>query len=113
MKSRQSEMKLLPTLLCWPLRMLQKRLKPLELLPSTSSSEQPEETAPRLPGLVLSPPWNYCPPHQAQSNRRKPHQDSRAWCSVRLESSSRAGMKIGRIEDCTPIPSDSTRKKGG
>jgi hypothetical protein len=25
----------------------------------------------------------------------------------------RAGMKIGRIEDCTPIPSDSTRKKGG
>ncbi len=25
----------------------------------------------------------------------------------------RAGMKIGRIEDATPIPHDSTRKKGG
>merc|ERR1712130_351213 len=25
----------------------------------------------------------------------------------------RAGMKIGRIEDCTPVPSDSTRRKGG
>merc|ERR1712128_161467 len=24
-----------------------------------------------------------------------------------------AGMKIGRIEDCTPVPSDSTRRKGG
>jgi ribosomal protein S11 len=22
-------------------------------------------------------------------------------------------MKIGRIEDCTPIPSDTTRRKGG
>jgi ribosomal protein S11 len=26
---------------------------------------------------------------------------------------SQNGMKIGRIEDCTPIPYDSTRKKGG
>merc|ERR1711924_531499 len=25
----------------------------------------------------------------------------------------RAGMKIGRIEDTTPIPTDSTRRKGG
>ena len=25
----------------------------------------------------------------------------------------RSGMKIGRIEDVTPIPSDSTRRKGG
>ena len=24
-----------------------------------------------------------------------------------------SGMKIGRIEDVTPIPSDATRKKGG
>nr|ALS04756.1 40S ribosomal protein S14 [Pseudodiaptomus poplesia] len=30
-----------------------------------------------------------------------------------LRALARAGMKIGRIEDCTPIPSDSTRKKGG
>ena len=30
-----------------------------------------------------------------------------------LRALARAGMKIGRIEDCTPIPSDSNRKKGG
>lgn len=25
----------------------------------------------------------------------------------------RSGLRIGRIEDCTPIPTDSTRRKGG
>ena len=30
-----------------------------------------------------------------------------------LRALARAGMKIGRIEDVTPIPSDSTRRKGG
>ena len=30
-----------------------------------------------------------------------------------LRALARAGMKIGRIEDCTPVPSDSTRRKGG
>ena len=30
-----------------------------------------------------------------------------------LRALARAGMKIGRIEDVTPIPTDSTRKKGG
>merc|ERR1712043_152500 len=30
-----------------------------------------------------------------------------------LRALARAGMKIGRIEDVTPIPSDATRKKGG
>merc|ERR1711943_138890 len=30
-----------------------------------------------------------------------------------LRALARAGMKIGRIEDCTPIPTDSTRRKGG
>ena len=30
-----------------------------------------------------------------------------------LRALARSGMKIGRIEDVTPIPSDSTRKKGG
>merc|ERR1711874_913745 len=28
-----------------------------------------------------------------------------------LRALARAGMKIGRIEDCTPVPSDSTRRK--
>ena len=30
-----------------------------------------------------------------------------------LRALARAGMKIGRIEDVTPTPSDSTRRKGG
>ena len=30
-----------------------------------------------------------------------------------LRALARAGMKIGRIEDSTPIPHDSTRRKGG
>ena len=30
-----------------------------------------------------------------------------------LRALARSGMKIGRIEDVTPIPHDSTRKKGG
>jgi len=30
-----------------------------------------------------------------------------------IRSLARAGMRIGRIEDVTPIPSDSCRKKGG
>merc|ERR1712025_900227 len=30
-----------------------------------------------------------------------------------LKTLARSGLKIGRIEDVTPIPSDSTRRKGG
>merc|ERR1719319_984133 len=30
-----------------------------------------------------------------------------------LRAIARAGIKIGRIEDVTPVPSDSTRRKGG
>merc|ERR1712032_188560 len=30
-----------------------------------------------------------------------------------LRGLARAGLKIGRIEDVTPVPSDSTRRKGG
>ncbi|MES1920630.1 ribosomal protein S14, S11 [Bonamia ostreae] len=30
-----------------------------------------------------------------------------------LRALARSGLKIGRIEDVTPIPTDSTRKKGG
>ena len=30
-----------------------------------------------------------------------------------LRALARSDMKIGRIEDVTPIPSDSTRRKGG
>ena len=30
-----------------------------------------------------------------------------------LRALARSGMKIGRIEDVTPVPSDTTRRKGG
>ena len=30
-----------------------------------------------------------------------------------LRALSRSGLKIGRIEDVTPVPTDSTRQKGG
>jgi small subunit ribosomal protein S14e len=30
-----------------------------------------------------------------------------------LRALARSGMRIGRIEDVTPVPSDSTRRKGG
>lgn len=30
-----------------------------------------------------------------------------------LRALARSSMKIGRIEDVTPVPSDSTRRKGG
>ncbi|EDO18544.1 hypothetical protein Kpol_2001p49 [Vanderwaltozyma polyspora DSM 70294] len=30
-----------------------------------------------------------------------------------LRALARSGLRIGRIEDVTPVPSDSTRKKGG
>ncbi|CAH8585758.1 unnamed protein product [Heterobilharzia americana] len=30
-----------------------------------------------------------------------------------LRALARSGMRIGRIEDVTPIPTDSTRRKGG
>ena len=30
-----------------------------------------------------------------------------------IRALARAGMKIGRIEDVTPIPHDGTKKKGG
>ena len=30
-----------------------------------------------------------------------------------LRALARAGMRIGRIEDVTPVPTDTTRRKGG
>jgi small subunit ribosomal protein S14e len=34
-------------------------------------------------------------------------------CQSAVRALARAGMRIGRIEDVTPVPSDSTRRKGG
>ena len=43
------------------------------------------------------------------STRRLPAQGAQA----ALRALARAGVKIGRIEDVTPFPHDSTRRKGG
>jgi small subunit ribosomal protein S14e len=34
-------------------------------------------------------------------------------CQAALRALARSGMKIGRIEDVTPIPHDGTKRKGG
>ena len=46
---------------------------------------------------------------QGGSLRRGPAQGAQA----ALRALARAGIKIGRIEDVTPLPHDSTRRKGG
>lgn len=43
------------------------------------------------------------------SSRRLPAQGAQS----ALRALARAGVKIGRIEDVTPLPHDSTRRKGG
>lgn len=75
---------------------------------------------------------NQCPAHQDSSYRRYDHvylqlPDLQAkkepvgngtktpgpGAQSALRALARSGMKIGRIEDVTPTPSDSTRRKGG
>jgi small subunit ribosomal protein S11 len=46
---------------------------------------------------------------QGGHNKATPGQGAQA----AIRSLVRAGMRIGRIEDTTPIPHDTTRKKGG
>ena len=46
---------------------------------------------------------------QGGSSRRLPAQGAQA----ALRALARAGVKIGRIEDVTPLPHDSTRRPGG
>merc|ERR1712165_137807 len=43
------------------------------------------------------------------TGQKTPYQGGQA----AIRALARAGMKIGRIEDVTPIPSDQTRRKGG
>uniref|UniRef100_A0A3P8S140 Small ribosomal subunit protein uS11 n=1 Tax=Amphiprion percula TaxID=161767 RepID=A0A3P8S140_AMPPE len=50
-------------------------------------------------------------PHQAEGHRGTKTPGPGAQSALRALA--RSGMKIGRIEDVTPIPSDSTRRKGG
>ncbi|CAO2633429.1 40S ribosomal protein S14 [Lemmus lemmus] len=56
---------------------------------------------------------HHCPAYQTPCHRRKQDQDPWTWSPVSPQSSCSLRMKIGWIEDVTPIPSDSTRRKGG
>ena len=71
---------------------------------------------------------DHCPSHQSPWHRRCTY--THLWsianegvgngpktpgpgAQAALRAFARAGMKIGRIDDVTPIPTDSTRRKGG
>ena len=51
--------------------------------------------------------------HQAARDGREQDEDPGPRRAVGARALARAGIKIGRIEDVTPIPTDSTRRKGG
>ncbi|CAM8916942.1 unnamed protein product [Rhodiola kirilowii] len=58
--------------------------------------------------------WDYCSSHQASCYWWDKTKDTLALVpNPRSMLLPRSGMIIGRIEDVTPIPTDSTRRKGG
>ena len=91
-----------PTLPCWLPKMLLSDARNLESAHCTSRSEVRDWDAdgPGKANLSLATGGNgtKTPGPGAQSA---------------LRALARSGMKIGRIEDVTPTPSDSTRRKGG
>ncbi|KAJ8405764.1 hypothetical protein AAFF_G00312010 [Aldrovandia affinis] len=64
-------------------------------------------------GTEVQGTGHHRPTHQTPSHRGQQDQDSWTGAQSALRALARSGMKIGRIEDVTPIPSDSTRRKGG
>jgi small subunit ribosomal protein S14e len=89
-------------LLCWRLRRLLSFASKRGLLSFTSKSGAKEVRVPRYEGRVFA--------NEGVGNGpRTPGPGAQA----ALRALARAGMKIGRIEDVTPIPTDSTRRKGG
>jgi ribosomal protein S11 len=86
-------------LLCWLLRMSQHDARNWES-PLCTSRSVPLEVHSTILNLSLTKLGNgsKTPGPGAQSA---------------LRALARAGMRIGRIEDVTPIPTDSTRRKGG
>ena len=55
----------------------------------------------------------YCPSYQDARDRGNKTKSPGPGGQSALRALSRSGLKIGRIEDVTPVPTDSTRKKGG
>ena len=50
---------------------------------------------------------------QDQGHWRRQDQDPGPGAQAALRALARSGLKIGRIEDVTPVPTDCTRRKGG
>ncbi|CAM8916944.1 unnamed protein product [Rhodiola kirilowii] len=57
--------------------------------------------------------WDYCSSHQASCYWWDKTKTPGSGAQSALNALARSGMIIGRIEDVTPIPTDSTRRKGG
>ena len=68
-------------------------------------------------GMVVKQDRNESSPYAAMQMASNVAQNARekgiVGVHVRVRAPGRAGMRIGRIEDVTPIPHDSCRPKGG
>lgn len=95
-------MSLLHTLLCWLLKMLLQDARNWVSLLFTSKSEP-------LVVRVLTPKSIARTNNSTGNGTKTPGPGAQS----ALRALARSGMKIGRIEDVTPTPSDSTRRKGG
>ena len=62
-------------------------------------------------GMVVKQAKDESSPYAAQKANRSTSPGPGAQAAIRALT--RAGLKIGRIEDVTPIPHDGTKKKGG
>jgi hypothetical protein len=93
----------LPMLLCWLPRTLRRDVKNWVSMLSTSRSGLLEVRR-RLLNLRTQLAHNF-----PGNGTKTPGPGAQS----ALRALARSGMKIGRIEDVTPTPSDSTRRKGG
>lgn len=101
-------MKVLLMLPCWLLKMLPPAARNWESPPFTSKSVLLEVSlSPQLPPVLLS--WTKADVCVIGNGSKTPGPGAQS----ALRALARAGMRIGRIEDVTPIPTDSTRRKGG
>lgn len=95
------------TLLCWLLKMLLPAARRSASQPFTSRSVLPEVCTP-----LSRRQYHGCgvlTTDDIGNGTKTPGPGAQS----ALRALARAGMRIGRIEDVTPTPSDSTRRKGG
>ena len=97
-------MNLHPTLLCWLLRTSLLAARSLASLPCTSRSALLAVCL-----FIHSISCRILTVCETGNGTKTPGPGAQS----ALRALARSGMKIGRIEDVTPTPSDSTRRKGG